>query len=174
MTDRSEPRWLLLLHQIPREPEYLRVKIWRRLQRLGAVSLKNAVYALPRAEERNEDLQWVMREILAGGGEATLVEANLVQGMRDDQIEALFARARDEDYRALADAARGAAKALPKRGKPTEDARRKLETELERLRARFDQIVAIDFFQASGRETVAALLGELEKKLASRAPAPTA
>src|SRR2546430_8904573 len=57
----AEPRWLLL-HQIPRQPDYLRVKVWRRLQRLGAVSIKNAVYALPRSEERNEDLQWVDRK----------------------------------------------------------------------------------------------------------------
>src|SRR5579864_5802503 len=97
----TEPRWLLLLHQIPRQPDYLRVKVWRRLQRLGAVSIKGAVYALPRSEERNEDLQWVMREIVAAGGEATLVEANLVQGLRDDEIESMFNRARDADYEEL-------------------------------------------------------------------------
>ncbi|MDB5611785.1 MAG: chromate resistance protein, partial [Bradyrhizobium sp.] len=43
MTD----RWLLLIHQLPAKPAYLRVKIWRRLQALGAVAVKNAVYALP-------------------------------------------------------------------------------------------------------------------------------
>jgi hypothetical protein len=86
MAVNAGPKWLLLLHQIPRKPEYLRVKVWRRLQRLGAVAIRNALYALPRSEERNEDLQWVMREIVSGGGEATLVEANLVQGLRDDQV----------------------------------------------------------------------------------------
>ncbi len=29
-----EPGWLLLIHQIPPKPNYFRVKIWRRLQRL--------------------------------------------------------------------------------------------------------------------------------------------
>jgi hypothetical protein len=168
----AETRWLLLLHQIPREPDYLRVKIWRRLQRLGAVAIKNAVYALPRSEERNEDLQWVMREIVIGGGEATLVEANLVQGMRDDEVEALFNGARDEDYRALAEDVRAAARAAPKRGKLKEDERRKLETELARLRGRLDEIVAIDFFHASGRETVAGLLHDLEHRIAHHAPEP--
>jgi hypothetical protein len=157
----DEPRWLLLLHQIPRKPDYLRVKIWRRLQKLGAVPIKNAVYALPRSEERNEDLQWVMREIVAGGGEATLVEANLVQGLRDDEVEALFARARDQDYEELSQQIRAAARRLPRRGKLTDEARRKLDAELERLQRRLEEIGAIDFFHAPGRETAEGLLAEL-------------
>jgi hypothetical protein len=161
----KETRWLLLLHQIPRKPDYLRVKIWRRLQRLGAVSIKNAVYALPRSEERNEDLQWVMREIVAGGGEATLVEASLVQGLRDDEVEALFNQARDADYEALVAEIRATAKLLPRRGALKNDRRRKLEAELERHRRRLEEIAAIDFFHTSGRETAAGLLDELAGKL---------
>ena len=30
--------WLLLIHQLPPQPAYLRVKIWRRLQAMGAVA----------------------------------------------------------------------------------------------------------------------------------------
>jgi hypothetical protein len=168
--DRAEPRWLLLLHQLPRQNDYLRVKIWRRLQRLGAVAIKNAVYALPRSQERNEDLQWVMREIVAGGGEATLVEANLVQGLRDAEVEALFDQARDADYAELAAQIRDVAQAFSKRaGTRDDEARRKLEAELERLQRRLEEIAAIDFFGASGRETCAGLLDELRQQLA-RAP----
>ena len=43
--------WLLLVHQLPAKPAYLRVKIWRRLQDIGAVAVKNAVHALPMNEE---------------------------------------------------------------------------------------------------------------------------
>src|SRR6266850_8059390 len=53
----SEPGWLLLIHQIPPKPNYFRVKIWRRLQRLGAVGIKNSVYALPSSEQAHEELQ---------------------------------------------------------------------------------------------------------------------
>jgi hypothetical protein len=167
MSERAEPRWLLLLQQIPRKPDYLRVKIWRRLQRLGAVSIKNAVYALPRSEERNEDLQWVMREIVAGGGEATLVEANLVQGLRDDEVEALFNRARDADYEALVAQIRAVGKLFPKRGKMKEEARRKIDADLDRLQRGLEEIAAIDFFHASSRDTAAGLLEEMRQKRAS-------
>ena len=33
-------RWLLLIHQLPAKPAYLRVKVWRRMQGLGAVAVK--------------------------------------------------------------------------------------------------------------------------------------
>ena len=63
-------RWLLLIHQLPAKPAYLRVKVWRRLQALGAVAVKNAVYALPASEQAQEDFEWLLREIGEGGGEA--------------------------------------------------------------------------------------------------------
>jgi DNA-binding transcriptional regulator PaaX len=58
MIESNNRRWLLLIHQIPPKPSYLRVKIWRRLQRLGAVAIKNSVYALPKNDQSQEDFQW--------------------------------------------------------------------------------------------------------------------
>src|SRR4029077_18683978 len=82
--------WLLLIHQIPPKPNYLRVKVWRRLQRLGAVPIKNSVYVLPKSDQAQEDLQWLLREITEGGGEGTVCEARFVEGLSDAQVEALF------------------------------------------------------------------------------------
>ena len=83
-------RWLLLIHQLPPKPDYFRVKIWRRLQGIGAVAIKNSVYVLPFNDEAMEDFQWLRREITAGGGEATVCRASFVDGMSDRQMEALF------------------------------------------------------------------------------------
>ena len=94
---RPEAPWLLLIHQLPPRPAYLRVKVGRRLARLGAVALKNTVYALPNTEGCLEDLQWVRREILQDGGEASVLAASLVDGLTDAQVEALFRAARDLD-----------------------------------------------------------------------------
>src|SRR5678815_1864909 len=80
------PRWLILFHQIPPEPAYLRVKVGRRLSRIGAVALKNSVYAMPRSEGALEDLHWVIREIVEGGGEATLCEAQFIEGLSDAEV----------------------------------------------------------------------------------------
>src|ERR1051325_8750723 len=97
----SEPRWLVLFHQIPPTPAYGRVKIGRHLARIGAVGLKNAVYVLPRSDGALEDLQWVVREIVDTGGDATVCEARFVERLTDDEIERRFQDARDEDYAAL-------------------------------------------------------------------------
>src|SRR5512138_2230915 len=99
---RAKTRWLLLIHQIPPKPAYLRVKIGRHLQRIGAVPIKNSVYALPRNDETQEDLQWVLREIVKGGGDGSILEARFVEGLSDDQVVALFQAALEGDYRELA------------------------------------------------------------------------
>src|SRR5712671_661827 len=101
-TDRAPGRWLFFIHQIPPEPAYLRVKTGRRLARLGAVPLKNSVYVLPRSDAAVEDFQWVRRELVEGGGEATVVDAQLVDGLSDSEIETLFRNARDSEYQEIA------------------------------------------------------------------------
>jgi hypothetical protein len=152
-----DSKWLLLIHAIPPIPNYLRVKIGRRLQRLGAVAIKNSVYALPKNDETLEDFQWVAREIVEGEGDASIVEARFVDGLSDEQIEGLFQSAREDDYATL-----------------TEDAQRlraelikgtTITTDIGRLRKRLDEVVATDFFGANGREATEALIAELEESM---------
>src|SRR5213075_2365161 len=95
-------RWLLLIHQLPAKPAYLRVKVWRRLQALGAVTVKNSVYALPADEQTQEDFEWLLKEIAEGGGEAMICEARLIDGLCDQELRSLFNATRDADYDELA------------------------------------------------------------------------
>ena len=75
------PRWLLLIHQLPAKPAYARVKVWRRLQALGAVTVKGSVYALPANSETREDFAWLAKEIVESDGVAVVCEAALVEGL---------------------------------------------------------------------------------------------
>jgi hypothetical protein len=99
----NRPRWLILMHQLPPQPDYFRVKVWRRLRFIGAVPLKNSVYLLPNTPEAREDFEWLLREISAGEGEATLCEANLLAGITDKEAEMLIAAAANEDKSSQAD-----------------------------------------------------------------------
>lgn len=83
-------RWLLLIHQLPPKPDYVRVKVRRRLQRLGAAALKSSVYVLPESDENLEDFQWLANEIMADGGEATIVSGSVLSGITDGELESLF------------------------------------------------------------------------------------
>ncbi len=156
---------MLLIHQIPPTPAYLRVKIGRHLHRMGAVAIKNSVYALPRSDETQEDLQWVLREIAKGGGDASLVEARFIEGLSDEQVIGLFHAAREADYRELAEQARAAVRGLPKQGSVPESRRAELAGQLARLRLRTTELAAIDFFGAPGREVVEGLLSGMEARM---------
>jgi len=169
----TEPRWLLLIHQIPPRPAYLRVKVGRRLQGLGAVAVKNSVYVLPRSEQAVEDFQWVRREIVAGGGDASVCEARFVEGLSDPAIEALFTNAREGDYAELNRELRGLQQALRRRSKkkragPDEQA----GAALVRFRKRLAEVVALDFFGSNGRGAVEELLGAVERSLRPAEEAP--
>jgi len=101
MNDSSESRdnqggtgapWLLLIHQVPPKPDYLRVKVRRRLHRIGATALKSSVYVLPNTPEAREDFEWLAREIASDGGEAAVCEANFVAGVTDAEFSARLGR----------------------------------------------------------------------------------
>src|ERR1700752_2393561 len=107
---------LLLVHQLPAKPAYLRVKVWRRLQALGAVAVKNAVYALPAGEQAQEDFEWLLKEIVEPGGDGMIFEARLVDGLSDDDARGLFNAARTEEYDAVSKDARLLADAMAASG----------------------------------------------------------
>src|SRR3954447_11889961 len=158
-------RWILLIHSIPPRPNYLRVKVGRRLQKLGAIAVKNSVYALPRSEGAREDLEWVAHEITADGGEASLCEARFIGGLTDDAVEQQFRFARQRDYLALAKDARRIVDVLTKAERLPAKRRAQIETALTRLRKRGEEIIAIDHFGAPGRLELDSLFQSAEDRL---------
>ncbi len=97
-------RWLLLIHHLPPKPDYLRVKVRRRLHGIGAAPLKNSVYVLPHSEESLEDFQWLAAEIRAEGGEAIICDTAFVDGVSDEEIQAMFDAKTSESAAAAAPA----------------------------------------------------------------------
>ena len=161
----DEPRWLLLIHQIPPKPDYLRVKIGRRLQRVGAVPVKNSVYVLPDGGQSFEDFQWIRTEILGGGGDASICRAEFVDGLTADEIRQLFRSARDEDYAAIAGAARELWSSARSTPRTSARPRSRSDDDLARLRRRFAAVAAIDFFEAPERGAAREALDILEAEL---------
>jgi hypothetical protein len=167
-SDEPPTRWILLIHSIPPRPNYLRVKIGRRLQKLGAVAVKNSVYALPKSEGAREDLEWVAHEISADGGEASLCESRFIGGLTDDAIEQQFRFARQRDYVELSKEARRIVDSLSKTdktGRLPAKRRAQVEAALARIRKRAEEVVAIDHFGAPGRLELDGLMRTAEDKL---------
>ena len=159
----ADLKWLLLIHQLPAKPAYLRVKIWRRLQALGAVTVKNAVYALPANAETREDFAWLAKEIVESEGEAIVCEANFIEGLSDGELRILFDSARDEDYGRIAGEARELGARLA--ADASDAVLAEIANQTARLRKQLDGVVAIDFFGAEGRATTEGLVSGLETAL---------
>lgn len=172
----TKQAWLLLVHQLPPRPTSLRVRIWRKLQKLGAVSLKNSVYVLPAGEKTREDFQWLKQEVESAGGEATVLRAGSVEGATDDELVSLFRAQRAEEYARVAaelDGLAGAVRGQRRGGRLSPGRLASQEAELSRLHQELERIIAVDFFRADGRaEALAALercRGEVRPSEGSRA-----
>jgi len=146
----------MLLHQLPAEPQALRVRIWRRLQALGALQLKSALYLLPATDEAAEDFAWLAREIRAGGAEATIWRSKPHEGISDAEIVARFQAMAQAEYEEIEACARTLLQGNSA-AKLDDDAQRALR----RLRQRFADVGQRDFFQAPRREVAGALLEQL-------------
>jgi hypothetical protein len=171
-SEKATGQWLLLIHSIPPQPAYFRAKVGRRLARVGAVAIKNSVYVLPALEQAREDFQWIAREIVQEGGEATVCDATFVEGLQNDHVEALFRAARAADYAQLGDEARATLRELGIKAKDDER-RANAVSDLARMKKRLGEVGAIDFFGAPGREPVEAVIRSIEKRL-EREPAQAA
>src|SRR5437667_2677843 len=166
--------WILLIHQLPPKPTNLRVRIWRKLQKLGAVAIKNSVYVLPANEKTHEDFQWLKQEIESAAGEATVFQAASVEGATDQEIIAAFRKARDEEFAAITAELEGLAGAVSQqtRGKHLSVGRlARHESELDKLHSQLESVIANDFFSADGRAHALAAYERCQKAIRA-APGP--
>jgi len=149
---------------IPATPASVRVRIWRRLQAIGAINLRGAVYVLPNREECVELFEWLARELAGLGGQASLCEGRFFDDTTDDDIERRFASARNADYEEVAKAAKALAAKL--RGKRVSAERiAAIADHHGKLARRLAEIVAIDFVDAPGRVPAETLVAAIESSL---------
>jgi hypothetical protein len=169
-TSSSQSRWLLLVHQLPARPSNVRVRIWRRLQQIGAVALRGAVYVLPNTAEAREDFEWIRTEIAGRGGQANILTAQAVDGYTDDELEATFRRARATDYASLIQDIDGIRKHVTRRESRARVQRNRRD--LMKLRERFHALKAIDFFASPAAGDAHAALAALEELTVAATTAP--
>ena len=154
--------WLLLVYQLPAKRSPARVKVWRRLQRIGAVLLKNSAWVMPQSDEAREDFEWLKGEVAASGGDAMILEAHALRPATQDEIVGTFRAARALDFEAVRkQAARLADRAVKRRA--TRATGRALPQAVRRLRERLRELETIDFFPSAARAEVTQLVAQLER-----------
>ena len=132
--------WLLLVYKVPSEPSARRVYVWRKLKRLGAVLLHDAVWVLPANARTRENLQWLAAEINEMEGEALLWESHLSLSGQDEMLAQQFTAIVEAEYRViLADL-------------------QQAEPDLAALGRRYQQVKQQDYFQSPLGEQVREVL----------------
>jgi hypothetical protein len=135
--------WLLLHYKLPPEPSALRVHVWRRLKRLGAVFFQDAVWVLPNTSRTLEQFQWLAAEIVEMGGEAALWKSTPTLPSNVETLAIQFQEQTDQAYKEI----------LKKLEKHNPD--------LEALSRQYQQIRARDYFQSQiGEDVRTALLSK--------------
>ena len=148
--DEAKSPWLLLVFSLAKKGASLRVTVWRKLQRYGALSLGNSGYFLPNTVENRERFEWLATAVRTQGGEASVLEVQSVDNCSFPQMKQRFSDARAGDYRELLKDLRKA---------PTSS---NLSSRITRLRQRFQDIVSIDFFGNPLREQVEHALNAMQ------------
>jgi len=95
--------WVLLVYKIPREPTASRAAVCRKLKRLGALLLHDAVWVLPATPWTREQFQWLAVEIGELGGEAHLWESHLLLNGQADALVQQFQSRVDAAYQDILD-----------------------------------------------------------------------
>jgi hypothetical protein len=145
-------QWLLFIPSLPAKPDYLRVKLRRRLVGLGALPLRDALYALPHQGDCLEDLAWLRQDLIKDGGDAIICTAALISGATDETLTGAFEEERAARYgdiiRLARDAGRDGAAASVKK-----------------LRRMLQNVVDIDYFGVEARAEAEAAIRELEMRM---------
>lgn len=158
--------WLLFMFQLPARGASQRVRIWRKLQKSGALTWRNSAYILPRSPANLEKLQWLASEIRKYRGDASVVQITRTEGYLDKQAIALFNEARARDYENFMREIRNALRPIAGRGHAGPPGA------LGRLTRRLTMITALDVFGCSKRKEAETLLKELESNSHSK-PTPS-
>ncbi len=93
-----KPTWILMFYSMPSKPERNRLRIYRRLQKEGTLSLKDGVYLLPYSEDRYELFQWLSQEIKTLGGDMHFVVIEKIERLKNSEIVTLFKNQAEESY----------------------------------------------------------------------------
>ena len=159
-----ESSWLLLIHQLPARPLYLRAQVRRRLAQVGALPLKNSVYVLPDRPECLEDFQWIAQEAAAAGGDASVCRTQFVDTKTGSELRRRFREAADHRFDTVTPELDSQLAALRHKGSSAAD------THLLRLQRLVDEASRLDFFESEQGREVRTLMEDIKKKLRPAVP----
>jgi hypothetical protein len=161
-------KWLFLVHQVRTPNSRERVKVWRLVQKVGAVLYRNSVYVLPYNKERLEDFQWLCQQINDSKGEASVFVSETHDPQADRALRALFVRTVDEEYGVVLAKMQSLLERIARaraEHRASEGLVATLTKEAKQLSESFAEIQRVDFFDAPLLRKVRSTLDQITKQL---------
>lgn len=97
----TNPDWLVIAYTLPPEPSRLRVSIWRRLRKVGAVYLEEGVWVLPKTETLEAEVRSILKDIENFKGTFSAFIGSDLESGQAEHLRSRFLAARDEEYAEL-------------------------------------------------------------------------
>lgn len=169
-TDHTTLTWLLLIYTIPAEPSRMRAFIWRKLKKIGAISIRDGVWTLPENACTTVVFRAIATKVEQFGGEAILAERAHLNPTRANAITVTCRTARAAEYEELAQEAEQFLMHMRRESKHRNfdvAELEELEQDLSKVKRWGEQIQARDYFSARGRGRVEELLRQCEDVLTS-------
>jgi hypothetical protein len=162
-------KWLVFSYSLPSKSRSSpRVALWRRLRRIGAISVKTGVYILPATDECIEAFQWLAQEVQQAKGDSLVFYVEQFEGLSDGEISEMFRQARQQDYLEIDTQA---AELEQKINTQPKIAASEIKEAIAKLRKRYSEILNLDFFNCPDAQIVAARLTKIEQDLKAENPA---
>jgi hypothetical protein len=149
--------WLLLIFILSSKKASERVGIWRKLQKYGALALRNSGYVLPNTPVNQERFEWLATAIRGFKGQASVLHVQAIDDLPSDMLKQQFRDARKPDYTALT-----------REIQQLKPSAQGFSTQLARLKRRFEEIAEIDFFECPLRAKVEETLYKAEHPVAKQ------
>lgn len=144
--------WIVLMFNLPAKQASQRVEVWRKLKRYGALPLESGGYLLPNTPQTLEQFEWLAVAIRKFKGQASVLRVQSVDDRPDNELRRNFVDARSKNYEQLQSELK---KVLNSPKRPV--------GALGRIRKRFSEISAIDFFNSPARSRLEAMLARTEE-----------
>ncbi len=163
-----DPAWILMFYSMPSKPERNRLRIYRRLQKEGTLSLKDGVHILPLSDDRYEFFQWLSKEIKGLDGEMNFVVIEKIEMMENIDVIALFQAQAEASYSEVEQKIRKITVDLSLlEDKVDIELEHTLRQMLKKVVRDFDLLYKIDYFYSSKGKTLKTMIQNIQSRFES-------
>lgn len=94
----EDKEWIIMNYTLPKDPSRIRVSTWRKLKKMGAISIGQSMWILPFTKEHQEYYHELSDEISQNNGTSYILKSTFLNEKSTNEIIEEFNKARDVEY----------------------------------------------------------------------------